>query len=234
MAAWSIFLRDHGAKPFTISTKPGNESILERKGQLEGEVFIVTQGGQNYKLGLVQIALYPMDTCRTSLDRKKSEANAALQVLKPKIAAAKAENDQANQAESTAFNAALNSSIQNRNALEAARDEARERQNATLDAYFELLGQQNSYTSDRFYFDALPEPLVTTQTNSDGRFTLEVPTKGQFVIAATGSRSVGDSTEHYYWLLKISLDGVAKKTIMLSNNNLTSERFPDSLLLTSD
>lgn len=235
MAGWQLFLRDESAKPFTLSTSKANEGILERKGQLEGEVFVVTKGGQNYKLGLVATALYSLDTLKPYLDQKKKEADTELARLAPLIESAKAAKDSKETAERAAFEAELhaNYSDPNRRPLEAAAEKARSERDAARNAYYDLLSERRHFLSGSYYFDALPEPIVTTQTNSDGKFAIEVPTKGQFAIAATAKRSVGDSTEHYYWLTQISLDGAPKKTIMLSNNNLTSEGSSDSLITTN-
>ena len=238
MAGWHLFLREKSAKPFTLSTSKSSGEILERKGQLEGEVFVVTKGGQNYKLGLVEVAIFPIETVQRHLQRKLSEAEAELEKLKPKVKAAFEEMNKA-KAEKKA-------------ASQAVRDNLREGSLASLDALLKtqtkaddeeyrasalhaaLEREEMSYYSGRYYFAGLPEPIVTTQTNSDGKFAIEVPAKGQFAIAAAAKRSVGGSTEHYYWLIKISMDGEPKKTIMLSNNNLSSEGSSASLIKTTD
>ncbi len=207
--------------------------LHERKGQLEGEVFVVTKGGQNYKLGLVQIALFPMETLQPNLNRKKSEAEAKLQTLKPRLAAAKAEKELAERAERAALEAMRSAPLTAVYApLADAVEKAHQHKDTASRIYDALLVEQRGYLLGRYYFDALPKPIVRTQTNSDGKFAIEVPTKQQFAIAATAERIVGDSTERYYWLIKVSLDGAPKKTIMLSNNNLSSEASPDSLIVT--
>ncbi|MEI7821024.1 MAG: DUF4339 domain-containing protein [Verrucomicrobiota bacterium] len=239
MGGWYFFLQDKAPKPFTISTptKPAaGEALFERKGELSGEAFIVTKGGQNYKLGLVPIALYSLETLKPHLDQKRQEAQSELTRLKPLMQAAKSDMDAKHNAERTAFDAYLrvNYSDPNKNALDAAHKEAGKQWETATSAYYSLLGQQSRLVSGAFYFSGLPEPLAKTQTNSDGRFTIEMPTKGKFAVAANAHRSVGDSTERYYWLISIALDGAAKKTTMLSNNNLTSEDAPDSLIFTSN
>ena len=213
----------------------GGWYFFERKGELSGEAFIVTKGGQNYKLGLVPIALYSLETLKPHLDQKTQEAQSELTRLKPLLQAAKSDMDAKHNAKRTAFDAYLrvNYSDPNKNALDAAHKEAGKQWETATSAYYSLLGQQSRLVSGAFYFSGLPEPLAKTQTNSDGRFTIEMPTKGKFAVAANAHRSVGDSTERYYWLISIALDGAAKKTTMLSNNNLTSEDAPDSLIFTS-
>jgi hypothetical protein len=209
---------------------------FERKGDLEGEVFIVTPGGQNYKLGLVPIALYSLDSLKPYLEQKKQKAETESARLGRLVDPAKSEMNAKERARDAAFQAFLNASYSdpNRRSLEAAYHQTKEQCELVMRAYYFLLDAQSKFVSGAFYFDGLPEPLVTTQTNSDGKFTIEMPIKGSFVIAAHADRTIGNSTERYYWLLKVSLDGAAKRAIMLSNNNLSSEGSSDSLITTSN
>jgi hypothetical protein len=185
---WDYFIREKNAKPYTlpapVTTESPAESVFERNGMLDGEVFIVTKGGQNYKLGLVSVGLYPLSAVKEYVDQKAKDANAELARLAPLLDSA------------------------------------------------DLLEKSLNVSSGDYYFHDLPQPITATQTNSDGRFQIELPTKGDFVVAAQAHRTVGNWVERYYWLLKISLDGSQSKTIMLSNNNLSSERSPDQLIHT--
>jgi len=208
---------------------------FERKGDLEGEVFIVMRGGQNYKPGLVPGALYSLDSLKPYLEQKKQKAETEFARLGLMVGPAKSEMSAKEKARDTAFQAFLNtsSSDPNRRSLEAAYHQAKGQCELVMRAYHFLLDTQSKFVSGAFYFDDLPEPLVTTQTDSDGKFTIGMPTKGNFAIATHADRTVGNSTEHYYWLIKVSLDGAAKKAITLSNNNLSSEGSSDSLITTS-
>ena len=62
-----------------------------------------------------------------------------------------------------------------------------------------------------YYFSDLPEPLQTTKTDADGKFSFKVPS-GSYVVAAFSNRKVGKETELYYWMVKVAADeaGVAK------------------------
>ena len=51
----------------------------------------------------------------------------------------------------------------------------------------------------------------------------------KYVIAAKAQRRVFDSTEQYYWLIWISVDGDQGKPVMLTNNNLMGEDSPDAV-----
>ena len=88
--------------------------------------------------------------------------------------------------------------------------------------------------SGGFYFALLQSLIRTAETDADGKFVIEVPKAGAFVIAAQAKRSVGDDTEHYYWLQPVSLQGQQQLTRNLSNNNLTSTTGTSSLIHTKD
>jgi hypothetical protein len=90
------------------------------------------------------------------------------------------------------------------------------------------------YFSGAFYFGFLGFPIQSAETDADGKFVIQVPQSGRFVIAAQAKRSVGDDTEHYYWLQPISLEGQQQLTENLSNNNLTSTTGTSSLIHTRD
>jgi len=96
------------------------------------------------------------------------------------------------------------------------------------------LGPQDRYYSGAFYFGYLGFPIHTAEIDADGKFTIEVPLTGRFVIAAQARRSVMEYTEHYYWLQPVSLEGQQQVTQNLSNNNLTSATESSSLIHTRD
>lgn len=175
-----------------------------RKGELEGEVFIVTKGGQNYKLGLVTVSLLSLD----DLKRGKAEAAAEIEKLEHLREFVIAER-------------------------EAGRGIADLIEEIGADSYISFLEKIDSIESEK-YFSHLPNPIYTTQTNSDGKFSLPLPIRGDFALSATSSRNVGNSTERYYWLLKVSMEGANKKRIMLSNNNLSTAGAAESLFSQTD
>ena len=90
-----------------------------------------------------------------------------------------------------------------------------------------------NYSGD-FYLALLQSPIQTAETDADGRFIIEVPLKGAFVIGAQANRWVMQHTEEYYWLQPISLEGKQQLTKNLSNNNLTSTTGSSSLIHTQD
>jgi len=148
------------------------------KGTLSGQVFVSTKGGENFKLGAVQVGLFDRNGIDAFIKATKTYADIKIQGL-------------------------------NR----ASRD---------------------FYYTGAFYFALLQNPIQTAETDADGRFVIEVPQQGAFVIGAQAQRSVGDSTEHCYWLQPVSLGGQQKFSQNLSNNNLTSTPGTSSLIHTND
>jgi len=105
---------------------------------------------------------------------------------------------------------------------------------AAKDEYQGITASRDFYYSGAFYFGLLLNPIHVAETDADGRFAIEVPKTGTFVIAAKAQRTVGEHTEHYYWLQPVSLEGEQQLTQNLSNNNLTSTTGTSSLIVTKD
>jgi|SRR5438132_4745352 len=145
------------------------------KGTVSGQVFVSTQGGENFKLGAVQVGLFARDAIDILLAGLKKYADYKIQ------------ND-----------------------------------------FFDHV-----YYSGAFYFAYFQFPIQTAETDADGKFAIEVPKTGRFVIAAQAQRSVGDHTEHYYWLQPVSPES-GQRIQNLSNNNLTSTTGTSSLIHTED
>jgi hypothetical protein len=104
------------------------------KGTLSGQVFVSTAGGENFKLGAVQIGLFARDAIDALLSAVKKHADLKIQE-----------------------------------------------------------GGNASDYSGGFYFTALQSPIRTTQTDADGRFVIEVPKQGSFVVAASAGRIIGET-----------------------------------------
>ena len=138
-----------------------------------------TKGGENFKLGAVEVALFARDDIDGLLAGLKTYADTEIQ--------------------------------QQRRSVKPA-----------------------NYYYGAFYFGFLGFPIQKTETDADGKFVIQVPQSGRFVIAAQAKRSVGDDTEHYYWLQPVSLNGQQQLTQNLSNNNLTSTTGISSLIHTMD
>jgi hypothetical protein len=64
---------------------------------------------------------------------------------------------------------------------------------------------------------------MSTQTDADGRFSLDVPRFGRFFLAATSQRKLMDETETYFWLVRVPDSSQKNAPILLCNSNLLPE-----------
>jgi hypothetical protein len=238
---------------FFLIRKGELEGDVFIKGELEGEVFIVTKGGQNHKLGLVTVSLLPLDELTPYLKRKEAEAAAALE----RFSHDKEESDHANNAaaaleakadaaksiipavreqdfyKSVSFDEKIKIEAQMAVDRDRARNLAYRASKEAITARGKLAESSpkaGHIYSGEFYFTELPKAIATAQTNADGKFTVALPVRGDFALAAVSLRTLGNSAERYLWLVKVSLNGSGKKTVMLSNNNLSSTDAADSLI----
>lgn len=202
------------------------------KGTLSGQIFVTTKGAGNYKLGAVKVGVFARDAMDAVLVGLKRYADIKIQQLRPSLEAERGAYEQA----TTQQEAAEAAYIQGRgsdeiwNALKAARETADKQRQQFLDA----LQKGSFYYSGGFYFAYLLPPVQATESDAEGKFTIEVPQKGDFVIAAQAERSVVDGTEHYYWVQPVSLDGQPQHVQNLSTNNLTSTTGSSSLIHTQN
>jgi hypothetical protein len=114
------------------------------------------------------------------------------------------------------------------------RDAARAIRDTAEKQHSEINAKLNFYYSGAFYFAFFQSPIRTAETDAEGKFVIEVPQTGRFVIVAQAERSIMDYAERYYWLQPVSLEGQQQHTQNLSNNNLTRTTGTSALILTQD
>ncbi len=180
--------------------------------------------------------LFARDAIDILLVGLKNYADIKIQQLSGPVAEAKAALDQAEANERAASDAVTQAigTSGNYEGAKRAHDVAREAVDTAQKQYSEINNKLNFYYSGAFYFDFLQSPIQTAETDADGKFVIEAPQTGTFVITAEARRSVGDHTERYYWLQPVSLEGKRQYTQNLSNNNLTSATGTSSLIFTVD
>jgi hypothetical protein len=123
----------------------------------------------------------------------------------------------------TAISAAREAGVMARRDLDAAREVQNRARNATNMARARidsLSEEQGYYYSDSFWFSQLQSPILIAETDAEGKFELQLPRTGRWVIAAHGERMTRNRIEYYYWLQPVSLDGQYKRVQNLNNNNL--------------
>ena len=198
-------------------------------GELEGSVFIVTKGRENVKLGLVTVNLHDAKTARASvrsfLVQLETQANdvrveatpLALSVQKL-CADAKPIADE--------YDARPTASIRGR--LEAKREEINKVTRDFNNKIEPLNRQVRNY--ERLCYEAIRQPLASVKTDADGKFRVEMPRNGEFIITASTSRAVGNRSEEYIWVMSVSLEGKQRAQIFLSNDNMMSSDSPESAI----
>jgi hypothetical protein len=66
----------------------------------------------------------------------------------------------------------------------------------------------------------MPQAAESDETGSDGNYELTVEAGVPYYLVATANRSVGGGEEHYYWMVKTTVESGETKEVNLSNNNL--------------
>jgi hypothetical protein len=201
-----------------------------RQSTLKGQVFIATQGVGSYKLGAVEVQAIPEDLMKDYLAQKQAAMVNLPQLDAEFRRAEKVYQDSLSEAEAAhaKFRSALNSSSTysydwfDSVATEKAAVESDSKFSETKTRLEELKTAKeklDAVSSPEFIFEGLPKGVVTATSNPDGQFTLNLPKRGRYAIAAHTWRNAISRNEEYYWLIWIDADD-ADKELLLSNQNL--------------
>jgi hypothetical protein len=168
------------------------------KGALVGQVFVRTEDANNIKLSTVRLQLYARDSLDILIQM--------LDHVRDNFAEDhRGVEDQLNQMRQTVRGerAAIDERLNGiRDAFDIDRAKYSEMLRAygskldgiedDLDAIAGKLNDMSSYflTAD-FYFSVIKKPIMIAETDPDGRFTMEVPKRGNFVVAAQAERATG-------------------------------------------
>jgi len=202
------------------------------EGKLTGEIFVVTRGGENVKLGLVTVRAFDADSLRSYLKRRHERSKDSVRQVIPQAATwidsvtvYQAKYEKADVEREKAHSAYMD------NILDYNYERRYEqKKDATFEALAEWLAMSKvarsylektiSHRAPAFYFDALPRASKSSKTNADGEFEMTLDQNREYVLVARGERVVADSTEKYFWAVDFNLNGADEKHIMLSNDNL--------------
>jgi guanyl-specific ribonuclease Sa len=217
----------------------------QSQGKLDGDVFIVTAGAQNVKLGLVEVRVLPYEETKNSIAKTRAQAEREVAKLQPQLDAARRVRTSAegrNKAANAEYVAATNRAIaaigdDSFSALNEAEGAAfnwemaaSEAVGSAKNAIAELEKQARRWNSGALYFASLPSPAASVKTDADGKFSIPLDRMAKVVLAANATRRLPNKTENYYWLVTVSLDGQPSKRIFLSNDNLATSDSKDSLV----
>jgi hypothetical protein len=194
-----------------------------RTHELKGEVFIVTAERESVKLGLVEIGAFEPSQLSPEIDSVKNKIAEQDTQLAPISEAVEKLESGAEKIEDHAMDKLADArfeSFPNRASDLWFRSEALAER---VESYSEHL-----HSAQRF-FEVLPgRPVAITKTDSDGKFTIKLQRSSEIVLCATADRRLPESTEHYYWMVKAAPSTDA--TVTLSNDNLATFDFPQSLI----
>jgi hypothetical protein len=165
-----------------------------RTANLNGEVFIVTQGARNIKLGSVEVKAIPAEAFYAALQERKGEISKAIQ---DRYARASNCNDEVSAVREGRTPRGDVSSIMER-CLAAFRE---------YEAIPLLL--VNPVSSN----------AKASTTNSEGKFSFKLEKGQKYVVVAFAKRIVGNEEEHYYWLKDVDF-GSDDAIVILSNKEL--------------
>jgi hypothetical protein len=191
---------------------------------INGEIFIVTQGGENYKLGLVTIGLVHSDKLKPIIENKIKEATKWVQPIyqtywQMEDSLALLDNLY-NELRNKINNTRYDDHIKKIHLYEECKSNllkamSIEKRIAPLKLIYK------EYTSDHFYLEDLPKFEDSSKTDSDGKFNFVVQKDDKYFIIASASRLIGSNKENYTWIVEYPNPSFREdQKILLSNDNL--------------
>lgn len=217
----------------TVSCRPAPVS-------LNGQVFIVTKGGTNFKLGLVDVKIFQrreleevLDLFQKEIVAKKKEVAFNLEAANEEMARIRADLEIAS---SQLREAEIDSMINGGRAAKQRVERAKER--------IELINSEAEPIRERAVkmiqiaelagagaiFGRLPIPITQSRTDADGKFTISLPGARDLILGATATRMVGDEKEEYYWLVILPEPKADLLPVLLSNHNLLENMSEDAAI----
>lgn len=204
--------------------------------ELNGEMFIATKGGVSYKLGAVDVGIYPRAQIDAWIKERQKAQVAALAEINPAAREASRALEEAWRKYNecyAAYMAALKAPIPKvADEIDPHFERQRKSKAAMDDAEAEMkekkrIDEQHQEMvkialSGSLYFEGIPPAMKSVRTNSEGRFSIRLDRGQDYVIAARAQRVAGSSTERYYWMVPAPKADGDRAEILLTNTNLSS------------
>ena len=202
---------------------------------IEGSVFIVTQGGDNVRLGLTRIDLIPYEQIKQYLNANSGRFTADLSKELASIRENKLAIERLNKEKMDYLSKRELESIrlfgtapdlvekefkdrQEKRREEEAKSEEERPKSAKVNNRNQLISLGD--TLSQTFYRGLPKATNTVLADSDGKFRMTVPAKDKIVLIAKGERQVGRSKEIYHWVIPVVPKAGETLSIVFSNNNL--------------
>lgn len=201
--------------------------------QLKGQVFVVTKGSENIRLGLVTVSIYgekDMQNFVSSMmpvafsafnglsharDRVIEEINSSVTRLADII--------------DRRFLEALK--IHDRVVLSNYRAYREYGVKEKLDELEEIEKKIETWNYAEYVLSQISiKPIAQAITDADGRYSVELPSSEPIAIAARGNRQLLKDVEKYTWLLWVSPKDYSKKELLLSNQNMSTAKIAEQVV----
>ena len=187
---------------------PPKEEV-EVEVEVEGQVFVVTKGRENIKMGLTPIHIVSDE------EFQKIAAELAEEIQAFRVEGIQREANWEARTKFIRELLAMEGRELAESALEALRMEAA-RPSSEYVVKNRFLVHEDLERSKVLLFSMMPD--ATTKTDADGRFKISVSSKSW--VIAQGQRSVGKESEDYLWIAPIGEpEKAAKSSLLISNDS---------------
>jgi hypothetical protein len=191
------------------------------KVNVAGQVFIVTKEKETVNLAQIHVGLFSEDQIDAAIAALTLKAKSAEKELQPAL--------DAQSANCSKLQDEVDAGSSNPNLKDAAR-----KLSDAMDEYKATLLKFYSYRSQAYYISGFPDPIAKADSDTDGKFSLQVPKTGSWVLEGAGQQSVDGKVEQFFWLKEVSPDEVARNQVILNNDNLSGVYSEGSLISALD
>lgn len=198
------------AANMTTTSKPISTAV-----NVTGEMYIVTKGRQNIKLAAVEICAVPENIILNWINAKKQGAVNGRREAENRLKSLQSQKAQ--------------------NLRQPRSDDISEKyqadtKNINLDYEINIAKVHVHYwDSAEYYLEGLNQCEYRAKTDSDGKYTLNLPGGKKYALAAQTDRQILDSKETYWWLVWANPQ-MPQQTIIFSNDNLMSNNPPEKVV----
>ena len=203
------------------------------KKEVNGEVFVVTQGAGNIKLGLVTVYFLTEEQYKIASDTNKKDYLIFISLLNEMDSI---KNYNYCMEHYATWQDLLRSrkkirSSQYGDLREYYTDKDRKESDSSIidfqNTINDFLNRATSFTRFRTdkratqfainkYLDSAKSQVISDKSNSDGKFKVELK-NNKYLVYANSTRKIADSEEEYHWLFEYTPND---KPLYLSNDNL--------------
>jgi len=192
------------------------------KTAVTGQVSIVTSSGKKVKLAPMEVNLYSLDVITAAKAEADKQGPALRQSVQSQIAVQKQRYlDDASilEAQLTADGSRGKPDFNNPTLKSKMETEEQDYKNLN-----ELIYESIYYKTSYFYTRELPAPTEHQEVSADGKFSLQIPKSGAWVLVATTKPAPPNDVgvDPYFWCLKLSDETLKKGHVVLNNTNLAT------------